>query len=157
MSDVRSITHEAEIHHHILQSLAHPRVATTITTFRVSFPLSHGLLPHTNSAACSQILPRLPAGYAACNALISEKIHPVPFRMRKLLLEQLTACEDPQKNVRRLMFFRFLGRLDSLRRDMNTPIMRVTSNINMQFNHLNILMITKCATRHVHWMPLRFY
>ncbi|EQB44992.1 hypothetical protein CGLO_16200 [Colletotrichum gloeosporioides Cg-14] len=97
MSDVRSITHEAEIHHHILQALANPRVATTITTFRVNIPLSQGLLHHTNSAAWSQILPRLPAGYTACSALVSEKVHPFPFRVRKLLLEQLTACEDPQK------------------------------------------------------------
>ncbi|KAK2774247.1 hypothetical protein CKAH01_13212 [Colletotrichum kahawae] len=91
MSDVRSITHEGEIHHHILQSLPDPRVATAI-----NIPLSHGLLHHTNTSAWSQILPRLPAGYAACNALVSEKIHPFPFRVRKLLLEQLTACEDPQ-------------------------------------------------------------
>ncbi|KAL3298118.1 calcineurin-like phosphoesterase [Colletotrichum asianum] len=76
---------------------AHPRVATTITTFRVNVPLSHGLLHHTNISAWSQILPRLPAVYAASNALVSEKIHPFPFRVRKLLLEQLTACEDPQK------------------------------------------------------------
>ncbi|KAJ0356162.1 hypothetical protein COL154_011096 [Colletotrichum chrysophilum] len=97
MSDVRSITHEAEMHHHILQALANPRVATTLTTFRVNIPLSQGLLHHTNSAAWSQILPRLLAGYAASNALVSEKIHPFPFRMRKLLLKQLTACENPQK------------------------------------------------------------
>ncbi|KAJ3953741.1 hypothetical protein N0V92_009777 [Colletotrichum tropicale] len=57
-------------------------VATTLTTFRVNGPLSHGPLPHTDSAAC--------------NALISEKIHSLPFRVRKLLLEQLTACENPQ-------------------------------------------------------------
>ncbi|KAF5522603.1 hypothetical protein CGCA056_v006163 [Colletotrichum aenigma] len=60
-------------------------------------PLSHGLLHHTNISAWSQILPRLPAGYAACNVLVSEKIHLFPFRVRKLLLEQLTACDDPQK------------------------------------------------------------
>ncbi|KAI8288374.1 hypothetical protein K4K60_011166 [Colletotrichum sp. SAR11_57] len=97
MSNVRSITHEAEIHRHILQALANPRVATTLTTFRVNVPLSQGLLHHTNSAVWSQILPRLPAGYAPCNALVSEKTYPFPFRVRKLLLEQLTACEDPQK------------------------------------------------------------
>ncbi|KAH9227061.1 hypothetical protein K456DRAFT_58235 [Colletotrichum gloeosporioides 23] len=68
MSDVRSITHEAEMHHHILQALANPRVATTPTTFRVNIPLFQGLLHHTNSAAWSQILPRLLAGYAASNA-----------------------------------------------------------------------------------------
>ncbi|KAI8302943.1 hypothetical protein K4K61_007527 [Colletotrichum sp. SAR11_59] len=50
-----------------------------------------------DGSAVALILPRLPAVYAASNALVSEKIHPFPFRVRKLLLEQLTACEDPQK------------------------------------------------------------
>ncbi|KAF4854246.1 hypothetical protein CGCSCA4_v001718 [Colletotrichum siamense] len=38
MSDVRSITHEAEIHHHVLQSLAHPLAASTINTFASTSP-----------------------------------------------------------------------------------------------------------------------
>ncbi|KAK1985654.1 zinc finger protein-domain-containing protein [Colletotrichum cereale] len=85
----RSITHEHNMHRHILQSLFSPRVATSITRSRINIPRCEGFLTNEEENTWSQILPRFPESYTPCNALISEKIQPLPRHVRKLLAETL--------------------------------------------------------------------
>ncbi|KZL72872.1 hypothetical protein CT0861_06211 [Colletotrichum tofieldiae] len=93
----RSITHEYYIHRHVIQSLQSPRSANAIKSPRVNLPQCEGLLSREDAVAWSQILPRLPRNYTSCNALISEKIPPLPRHVRKLLAERLQLGTSPDE------------------------------------------------------------
>ncbi|KAJ0159080.1 hypothetical protein CTA2_10349 [Colletotrichum tanaceti] len=93
----RSITHEYNMHRDVLRSLESPRVASTIKGSRVNMPRCEGFLGREDEAAWSAILPRLPGTFTSCNALISEKIPPLPRRVRKLLAQTLGLGENPDQ------------------------------------------------------------
>ncbi|KAK1769020.1 hypothetical protein QBC33DRAFT_338203 [Phialemonium atrogriseum] len=58
-----------------------------------SIPSCHEFLDKDN-IAWSEILPRLPPNSAACNALINEKIRPLPLSARSLLMQQYYQNHD---------------------------------------------------------------
>ncbi|KAK2011661.1 hypothetical protein LZ32DRAFT_629411 [Colletotrichum eremochloae] len=93
----RSITHEYNMHRHVIRCLQSPRVATGIIRTRINLPRCEGFLSHEDEATWSQILPRLPKTYTSCNALISEKIPPLPREVRKFLSERLNIGENPDE------------------------------------------------------------
>ncbi|KAK2029627.1 hypothetical protein LX32DRAFT_693079 [Colletotrichum zoysiae] len=93
----RSITHEYDMHRHVIQRLQSPRVATAITRTRISVPRCEGFLACDDETTWSQILPRLPQNYTSCNALISEKIPSMPRQVRKLLSERLNMGGNPDE------------------------------------------------------------
>ncbi|TQN69911.1 hypothetical protein CSHISOI_05435 [Colletotrichum shisoi] len=92
----RSITHEYNMHRDVLQSLESPRVASTINGSRVNVPRCEGFLGQGNEAAWSAILPRLPGTFTSCNALIGEKIPPLPRHVRKMLAQTLGLGKSPE-------------------------------------------------------------
>lgn len=82
----RSIENEARVHKHILS-----RSKNAQDVFEGAFSFSipqhiEFLLPET--PIWNDILPRLPAGSSACQALISERIPPMPHEVRRLLVER---------------------------------------------------------------------
>ena len=74
----RSIENEARMHKHILSNIGH---------FRINIPRHIGFL-HPESSSWSDILPRLPVDARPCQALISERILPVPRHTRRLTVEK---------------------------------------------------------------------
>ncbi|KAK1998400.1 hypothetical protein LX36DRAFT_634413 [Colletotrichum falcatum] len=93
----RSVTHEYNVHRHVAQCLQSPRVSAAIAHTRINLPRCEGFLAREDEAAWSRILPRLPGNYTPCNALVSEKIPPLPRRVRKLLSERLRMGENPDE------------------------------------------------------------
>ncbi|KAI3546905.1 hypothetical protein CSPX01_04147 [Colletotrichum filicis] len=74
----RSIANEHTMHRHIIRSL------DSTNRVHLNVPHCEGFLKH-DATAWDQMLPRFPAGYTGCNALISEKIPPLSRDVRKLL------------------------------------------------------------------------
>ncbi|KAJ6786233.1 hypothetical protein PWT90_04905 [Aphanocladium album] len=52
---------------------------------RINIPFHVAFLDPSSSDSWSKLLPRLPDGFTACEALISERIPPMPLRVRELL------------------------------------------------------------------------
>ncbi|KAM0284412.1 hypothetical protein ACHAQH_001988 [Verticillium albo-atrum] len=76
--------------HRLLLAAAADSPSTRIcpsSIHQVNVPLCHGFLA-PEDPAWSAILPRLPAGYTSCNALLSERIPPMPEPARRLLVER---------------------------------------------------------------------
>ncbi|KAF9871061.1 hypothetical protein CkaCkLH20_11478 [Colletotrichum karsti] len=90
----RSITHEYDMHLHIIKSLQTPRVPEVFRKLRVNIPRCEGFLSN-DASVWPQVLPRLPKNHTSCNALISEKIPPMPRHIRKLLATTLGFGTDP--------------------------------------------------------------
>ncbi|KAK4443831.1 zinc finger protein-domain-containing protein [Podospora aff. communis PSN243] len=86
-SPSRSISNEATIHKHVLSCLESSK-CNTIKTGLVNFPSHVGFLD-AGATIWSDILRRLPVDSTPCEALISERIMPLPRATRKLLVEQL--------------------------------------------------------------------
>lgn len=79
----RSLVNEYHIHKRVLQAAqAHPHLAQAF-----SIPLCYAFLGKHHTS-WPLIIPRLPEGCTACNALISEKIQPVPHVTRQLLVRR---------------------------------------------------------------------
>lgn len=79
----RSISHEYKMHQKLLRaSLQYP-------SSLFSIPQTFGFLDWHNYPTWFRILPKLPNGYATCNAIVSEKIVPVQASTRRLLVQQL--------------------------------------------------------------------
>lgn len=78
----RSLTNEYQVHKRILQKLG---VETLHMPF--SIPSCYAFLDE-KANHWSEILPRLPARSTACNAIISEKISPMPRAVRRILAEK---------------------------------------------------------------------
>lgn len=71
----RPVLKEYRIHNTIMTALAaHPSLAVFI-------PQNHGYLPATD-ARWPSILPSLPPKFEACNAIINERIPPLPRKAR---------------------------------------------------------------------------
>ncbi|RFU72391.1 calcineurin-like phosphoesterase [Trichoderma arundinaceum] len=78
----RSIAHEYQIHQKLLRASPSPHSSSFF------IPRSFGFLSSEDHTTWSSILLRLPADYAACNAIVSEKIMPVKASIRRLLVEK---------------------------------------------------------------------
>jgi len=83
----RSIANEHHVHQHILSTVCRTRYLTP-TFFRVDIPLNFAFLGPQSDDEWAKLLPRLPAGSAPCQALINERIMPLPRQVRQLLVEQ---------------------------------------------------------------------
>ncbi|KAK5996374.1 hypothetical protein PT974_01708 [Cladobotryum mycophilum] len=87
-----------------------------------NIPESIGFLDSQNVEAWSRILPRLPGGYAPCNAIISEKIMPVNLSVRKLLVQKFIPGVDAEqvltsRNNEHCLIRPYLGRRRHRRRE----------------------------------------
>ena len=92
----RSLAHEHYMHRHVLTALqkhTEDVEAHNLITFRVNIPLSHSFLP-PHSAFWTNILPKLPSGFTACNAFMGERIMPVPQKVRTLLAHKYYGSDD---------------------------------------------------------------
>lgn len=84
----RSISNEGRIHRHLISTIQAIRSSPTL--YRVNIPLNvTSLAPE--SGRWATILPRLPAETMACEALISERIMPLPRQVRRLLVQEFWA------------------------------------------------------------------
>lgn len=63
--------------------------------FRINIPMNIAFLQPT-SKHWSKVLPRLPEHFTTCEALISERILPMPLRIRKLLANRYSNGSDVQ-------------------------------------------------------------
>ncbi|KXH58353.1 hypothetical protein CSAL01_06528 [Colletotrichum salicis] len=88
----RSITNEYTMRRHIIQSLD----MDNTSRLRLNIPHCEGFLNH-NATAWDQMLPRFPAGYTGCNALISEKVPQLSRDVRKLLAQKFHPNMDPDE------------------------------------------------------------
>lgn len=76
----RSIENEAKMHKHILSSIG---------PFSINFSIpKHVAFLEPGSSEWTNILPRLPADARPCQALISERILPMPRRIRRLMVQE---------------------------------------------------------------------
>ncbi|KAF5647483.1 triacylglycerol lipase II precursor [Fusarium sp. NRRL 25303] len=90
----RSITNEHFIHQLVVQSLQlNPQHARN---FRI--PLCRGFLKKDDED-WSLVLPRLPSGSKPCNALLSEKVHPLSEDVRKLLVSKFARGGSDQDAI----------------------------------------------------------
>ncbi|KAK3341931.1 zinc finger protein-domain-containing protein [Lasiosphaeria hispida] len=90
----RSLSNEGEIHRHILSTLQTTGWDSDSLGFKVNIPLYIDFL-QPESASWANILPRLPSHFTACQALISERIMPMPRPARELIVECFwTGSED---------------------------------------------------------------
>ncbi|KAL7952384.1 zinc finger domain-containing protein [Trichoderma compactum] len=92
-STTRSISYEYQVH----QKIATAFKGSNFSSFAI--PRSIGFLDVQDNAAWSDVLPRLPSDYTACNAIISEKIVPVNASTRRLLVQKFR----PDINVEEIM------------------------------------------------------
>ncbi|PTB71595.1 hypothetical protein M440DRAFT_1386262 [Trichoderma longibrachiatum ATCC 18648] len=90
----RSISHEYRVYQKVTRAF----LQSDFTTFAI--PRSVGFLDAEDDAAWSLILPRLPPDYAACNAIISEKILPVEASARRLLVQKFRPDVDAEEIMR---------------------------------------------------------
>ncbi|KAF4964383.1 hypothetical protein FSARC_7682 [Fusarium sarcochroum] len=88
-SSGRSLVNEHYIHQLVIQAIElNPQHATS---FRV--PLCRGFLHKHDDEDWSRVLPRLPPGSTACNALLSEKVQPVSEQARNLIVAKFAKAE----------------------------------------------------------------
>ena len=85
----RSISHEYSIHQHILSYLSFD----VSTGYRVNIPASIAFLSR-DSAHWEGLLTQLPEGFAACEALVNERIMPLGMDVRRLLAEKYCVGHD---------------------------------------------------------------
>ncbi|CRK41391.1 hypothetical protein BN1723_005111, partial [Verticillium longisporum] len=90
----RSLLNEHDIHRTLLRAAIGARQlsSSSIQSHQINIPLCHGFLT-ADDAAWSGILPQLPENYTSCNALLSERIPPIPESARRLLVEKY--CPEP--------------------------------------------------------------
>lgn len=88
----RSISNECEMHTRILATAAHGAHSSqdSVSGFRVNIPRHIDFLS-PSSPTWPDILPRMPEGFTACQALISERIMPLPRPARQLLVQKFWA------------------------------------------------------------------
>lgn len=86
----RSLRHEYEIHQRVMQALKSIGHDSILTLSDISFniPSCRGFLESAEENTWSQILPYLPPESSACNALLSDKIMPMPRPARQVLVEK---------------------------------------------------------------------
>lgn len=97
----RSISNECEIHRRILQSTSRYLGLHKAGGFQINIPRHIDFLPPT-SPSWPQILPRMPEGFTSCEALISERVMPLPKPARHALLEKFWAGDaEPVLNDKR--------------------------------------------------------
>lgn len=85
----RSVSHEYKMHQKLLKAFA-----LRCNLFEI--PRSFGFLDSQDVSIWRGILPRLPEGYTACNAIVSEKILPVLASTRRLLIKKFHPDVDEQ-------------------------------------------------------------
>ncbi|KAJ3529531.1 hypothetical protein NM208_g9715 [Fusarium decemcellulare] len=91
----RSLTNEYRIHKLVNQAVSlYPQHATSF-----SIPVCHGFLNKSDKTPWSEILPRLPPGSLACNALLSQKVQPVSETARRLLASIYAQGHDTETIV----------------------------------------------------------
>lgn len=83
----RSIANEHRVHQHIQSTIFRAHCPTS-PFFRVDIPLNFTFLEPRSEDQWANILPRLPANSAPCQALVNERIMPLPRQIRRLLVEQ---------------------------------------------------------------------
>ncbi|UKZ78335.1 hypothetical protein TrVFT333_006071 [Trichoderma virens FT-333] len=86
----RSILHEYQMHRKLLEA----SLLSDTTSFAI--PRSFGYLSSQDITAWSGVLPRLPENYTGCNAIVSEKIIPVPSSTRRLLVQTFRPDVDEE-------------------------------------------------------------
>ncbi|KAL7894223.1 zinc finger domain-containing protein [Trichoderma sp. SZMC 28014] len=86
----RSISHEYKMHQKLLRAFA-------LRCNLFDIPRSFGFLDSQDNPTWHGILPRLPEGYTGCNAIVSEKIMPVPASTRRLLIRKFRPDVDEEK------------------------------------------------------------
>lgn len=87
----RSLSNELSIHVHLVQvlkSMDHDTRAQAFSPLaQTNIPICHGFLRPTDVDKWAHVLPYLPAGYTRCNALLSERIPPMPEIVRQRLID----------------------------------------------------------------------
>ncbi|EHK18316.1 uncharacterized protein TRIVIDRAFT_137543, partial [Trichoderma virens Gv29-8] len=86
----RSILHEYQMHRKLLEA----SLLYDITSFAI--PRSFGYLSYQDITAWSGVLPRLPENYTGCNAIVSEKIIPLPSSTRRLIVQNFRPDVDEE-------------------------------------------------------------
>lgn len=121
----RSLLHEYQMHERIIQAA---QLYPHATSFEI--PSCYRFIPKDDQG-WDQILPRLPPTFTSCNALISEKISPMPHSVRQLLAERYVsvACQGTiladQKNTHCLIR-PYLGRRRHISKSTVQPSSRPT-------------------------------
>lgn len=97
----RSIANEYRIHKRLLEcllSLDTTQISAIFGVSGISFniPESEAFIDE-NAPEWADILPRLPAGYAPCKAIISEKIMPVSLPFRRMIIDNFIPGVDTDK------------------------------------------------------------
>lgn len=91
----RSVQNEHAMHQRLLQALREDTDTLdhdgSEASFHVNFPDSYAFLAASNPAWShnyDNLLNRFSAGYIPCNALVNERIPPMPLAVRRLLVER---------------------------------------------------------------------
>lgn len=97
----RSITNEYHIHVRLLECLKSLDTSQILAAFGASgvpfnIPESESFISE-EAPEWTDILPRLPAGYTPCKAIISEKIMPVSLSFRRTIIENFIPGVDTEK------------------------------------------------------------
>ncbi|EHK47886.1 hypothetical protein TRIATDRAFT_192157 [Trichoderma atroviride IMI 206040] len=97
----RSITNEYRVHKRLLECLKSLDTTQISAIFGVSgilfnIPESEAFIDE-NAPEWADILPRLPADYAPCKAIISEKIMPVSLPFRRMIINNFIPGVDTDK------------------------------------------------------------
>lgn len=82
----RSLANDFNIHTEILTSLQSCRALGQ--ALRINFPSGPQWISSKDESTWQSLLPTLPVGYTACNALVSERIPPMPLTTRQVLVEK---------------------------------------------------------------------
>ncbi len=81
------------MHNHILSALSSPKMSTgqvaryTVAWFRGTIPASIDFL-HRDAMAWETLLARLSSNFKSCEALLNERIMPMPRSVRELLTQR---------------------------------------------------------------------
>ncbi|KAK3291354.1 zinc finger protein-domain-containing protein [Chaetomium fimeti] len=96
----RSLENEAQIHKHLLSKIGAPQAQGIFTTaFRVNIP-RHIQFLQPGTPSWTDILRRLPPQSVACQALVSERILPLPRDSRRLVVEKFwNGPEDMRDSI----------------------------------------------------------
>lgn len=115
----RSISHEYQMHNRILIALNSSNFQTLMkvdagTSFRVNVTLSFAFL-QPDSSKWHSLLARLPPNFTACEAILNERIMPMPLSVRELLAQRYwtgenTSAMAAEKNNGSCLVRAYLGR-----------------------------------------------
>ena len=93
----RSISHEYRMHNHILTALNSSKFENhtkiDAASFRVNIPRSFAFL-QPDSSKWPSLLARLPPNFTSCEAILNERIMPMPLSARELLAKRYWTGEN---------------------------------------------------------------